>query len=117
MGGTAALVAAAQPDGRVGPVATLSAPMAIGGLTASPEVLAAATSAKLFVAGNGDATAASDAQRMYDLSVPPKRVEIVPSDDHGSDLLEGNQGPNVRGVLSSWLARFLPVQAPPGGEG
>jgi pimeloyl-ACP methyl ester carboxylesterase len=112
MGGTAALVAAAQPGARIGAVATLSAPMAIGGLAVTPETLVAATSAKLFVAGNGDVTAADDAQRMYDLSVPPKRVEIVPSDDHGTELLDGNQGPNVRRLLSVWLAQFLPVQAP-----
>jgi hypothetical protein len=49
---------------------------------------------------------------MYDQSVPPKRVEIVPSDDHGTDLLEGSQGPNVRAVLARWLAQFMPVQAP-----
>jgi hypothetical protein len=48
---------------------------------------------------------------MYDLSVPPKRVEILPSEDHGTDLLEGNQGPNLRELLATWLARFLPVQA------
>jgi pimeloyl-ACP methyl ester carboxylesterase len=113
MGGTAALEAAAQPTARIGGVATLSAPMSIGSLAVTPETLVAATAAKLFVAGNADATAAADAQRMYDQSVPPKRVEIVPSDDHGTDLLEGNQGPNVRGVLASWLARFLPVDAPP----
>ena len=76
----------------------------------------AASSAKLFIAGNGDAAVATDAQRMYDLSVPPKRVEIVPSDDHGTELLEGNQGPNVRRLLSVWLAQFLPVQAPTQGD-
>ncbi|MGZ8597813.1 MAG: alpha/beta hydrolase family protein [Actinomycetota bacterium] len=112
MGGTAALVTASQPGARIDAVATLSAPIAIGGLVVTPETLVAATAAKLFIAGNGDGTAADDAQRMYDLSVPPKRVEIVPSDDHGTELLEGNQGPNVRRLLSVWLAQFLPVQAP-----
>ena len=109
MGGTAAIVAASQPGAGVGPVATWSAPVSIDGLTVTPETLVAATSAKLFVAGNGDATAAGDAQAMYDGSVPPKRVEILPSEDHGTDLLEGNQGPNVRQLLLGWLAAFLPV--------
>jgi dienelactone hydrolase len=112
MGGTAALVAATQPEARVGPVATLSAPASIDGLAVTPETLIAVTSAKLFVAGNGDAAAAADAQAMYDGSVPPKRVEIVPSEDHGTDLLEGNQGPNVRQLLLAWLAAFLPRDAP-----
>ncbi|HEY7761383.1 MAG TPA: alpha/beta fold hydrolase [Actinomycetota bacterium] len=116
MGGTAGLVAASQPTARIAAVATLSAPMSIDGLVVSPEMLSATPSAKLFVAGNADAAAATDAQRMYDLSVPPKRVEILPSEDHGTDLLDGNQGPNVRGVLSSWLARFLPLQAPARGD-
>jgi hypothetical protein len=39
-------------------------------------------------------------------------VEVLPSDDHGTDLLEGNQGPNVRRLLMVWLAQFLPVQQP-----
>jgi len=112
MGGTAALVAASQPGSSVGTVAALSAPITTGTLTVSPETLVTATAAKLFVAGAGDAAAAVDAQRMYDQSVPPKRVEIVPSDDHGTDLLEGSQGPNVRAVLARWLAQFLPVQVP-----
>jgi alpha-beta hydrolase superfamily lysophospholipase len=112
MGGTAALVAAAQPGSSFGAVAALSAPITIDTLTVTPETLVTATAAKLFVAGAGDAAAAVDAQRMYDQSVPPKRVEIVPSDDHGTDLLEGSQGPNVRAVLARWLAQFMPVQAP-----
>jgi len=116
MGGTAALVAASRPTARIGAVATLSAPTSIDGLDVMPEVLASMPSAKLFVAGNADVAAATDAQRMYDLSTPPKRVEILPSEDHGTDLLDGNQGPNLRGVLSSWLARFLPLQAPARGE-
>ena len=112
MGGTAALVAAAQPAARIGAVAALSAPISIQGLIASPEMLVVAPSAKLFVAGNADAAAAAEAQSLYDLSAPPKRVEIVPSEDHGTELLEGNQGPNVRQLLQTWLARFLPVQTP-----
>ena len=112
MGGAAALVAAAQPGSSAVAVAALSAPISTATLTVSPEMLVAATAAKLFVAGAGDALAAADAQHMYDQSVPPKRVELVPSDDHGTDLLEGSQGPNVRAVLARWLAQFLPLQTP-----
>lgn len=113
-GGTAALDAAARPGSSMGAVATLSAPITTGTLTVTPETLVAATPAKLFLAGALDAAAATDAQRMYDQSVPPKRVEILPSDDHGTDLLAGSQGPNVRAVLARWLAQFLPVDAPEG---
>jgi dienelactone hydrolase len=116
MGGTAALVAAAQPGSRIGDVATLSAPMSIGGLSVTPQQLSSTSAAKLFVAGNGDAVAADAAQKLYDLSIPPKRVEIFPSEDHGTDLLEGNQGPNVRQLLLRWLAQFLP-ETPADDEG
>ena len=112
VGGTAALVAAAAPEARIGAVATLSAPAAIDGLAATTETFVAATSAKLFVAGNGDVSAAADAQAMYDASIPPKRVEIVPSPDPGTELLDGNQGPNVRRLLSLWLAQFVPLEPP-----
>ena len=68
----------------------------------------AATAAKLFVAGAGDAAAAADAQRLYDQSVPPKRVEIVPSDDHGTDLLDGEPGAERASGARS-LARPVPA--------
>ena len=49
-------------------------------------------------------------QTFYDLSSQPKRLEIVPSNDHGTDLLEGNQSENVRNLLQTWLAQYLPVE-------
>ena len=80
-------------------VVTLSAPDAIDGLTAGPEVVQAVDAAKLFIAGNVDANAAATAQTFYDESVQPKRVEILPTADHGTDLLDGNQGENVRTLI------------------
>jgi dienelactone hydrolase len=117
MGGTASLVVSGQPGADIMAVATLSAPAAIGTLAVSPEILQQMTAAKLFVAGNGDASAATDAQRFYDDTLLPKRVEIFPSNDHGTDLLSGNQSENVRTLLSTWLQQFLPVAAPSSGAG
>ena len=38
----------------------------------------------------------------------PKRVEILPADDHGTDLLEGSQS----GILQTKILDYLQVYAP-----
>jgi pimeloyl-ACP methyl ester carboxylesterase len=112
MGGTASLMAAADAasgQGGLGDVTTviaLSAPTQIEGLTASPETLQRVSAAKLFLAGVGDATAAQAAQSFYDWAAAPKRVEILPSDDHGTDLLTGNRGEEVRQLMLLELERY-----------
>lgn len=103
MGGTASLVAAGQERADVRTVITLSAPVSIEGLIADAPLLTRITATKLFIAGVGDADAARDAQGLYDRSPPPKRVEIVPSDDHGTDLLTGGQGEVVRRLIETSL--------------
>ena len=109
MGGTASLVAAAQPGTGVDVVVTLSAPIAIDGLIADQTVLQQVSANKLFVAGVGDAAAAADAEELYAIAPPPKRVEVVPADDHGTDLLSGPQGEVVRRTIETYLAQFAPV--------
>lgn len=107
MGGTASLVVSAQ-DAAVPAVITLSAPQAIQGVVAGPDVLGSIDAAKLFIAGLGDPTgAAQAAQAMYDLSPQPKRVEIVTADDHGTDLLTGSQGTHVAQLIDQWLTLYL----------
>ena len=107
MGGTASLVAASRPGIDVTAVVTLSAPVSIEGLVASPSVLTKVTAAKLFIAGNGDPTGAADAaQQLYDTSPPPKRVDIVTSNDHGTDLLTGNQSGIVRTMILNDLEQY-----------
>lgn len=104
MGGTASLVAAAQPGVRVVAIAALSAPQSFEGLTADRGVLGNVSAAKLFVAGNSDPTgAAAAAQAMYDESPPPKQVEIFTSSDHGTDLLTGNQSGRVQTLILTYL--------------
>jgi pimeloyl-ACP methyl ester carboxylesterase len=109
MGGTAALLVAAQEPGSIAAVITLSAPQAIEGLVAGPDVLAQVTSAKLFVAGSGDGEAAQAAQAFSDQSPAPKRLEVVASDDHGTALLDGNQAEIVRNLVLSELAQYAPA--------
>jgi len=107
MGGTASLVASAQPGVHVIAVVTLSAPQSFEGLTADQSVLANVTAAKLFVAGNSDPTgAAQAAQAMYDESPQPKRVEIFTSSDHGTDLLTGNQSGRVQTLILMYLELY-----------
>jgi pimeloyl-ACP methyl ester carboxylesterase len=109
MGGTASLVAAGQDGVDVEAVITLSAPTSIEGLSADPELLQRLSVGKLFVAGVGDATAADAAQELYATSPPPKRVEIVPADDHGTDLLTGAQGEVVKRLIEGALAQYAPA--------
>ena len=109
MGGTASLVVASQAGESIDAVVTLSAPDSIEGLTAGPDVLQAVTAAKLFLAGNGDASAAQTAQAFYDETIQPKRVEILTTDDHGTDILEGNQGEIAKNLILDWLGQHVPV--------
>jgi esterase/lipase len=104
MGGTASLIAAAQPSVPVVAIVALSAPQSFEGLTADRTVLGNVTAAKLFVAGNSDPTgAATAAQAMYEESPPPKQVEIFTSSDHGTDLLTGNQSGRVQTLIMGYL--------------
>jgi len=104
MGGTASLLAAAQPGVPVVAIVALSAPQSFEGLTADSTVLGNVTAAKLFVAGNSDPTgAATAAQFMYEESPPPKQIEIFTSSDHGTDLLTGNQSGRVQTLIVGYL--------------
>jgi pimeloyl-ACP methyl ester carboxylesterase len=111
MGGTAALVAAAREPEAIDGVVTLSAPSTFMGLTAAPESLVGVSVPKLFVAADGDGSAAQTAQAFYDQAPPPKRVEIVPGTEHGTDLLQGRQSEVVRRLVTSFL-EALQEQAP-----
>ena len=109
MGGTASLVVGSQGDKAIRAVVTLSAPASIDGLVAGPDILLATTAAKLFIAGNGDGIAAQSAQMFYDQSAPPKRLGSLTTADHGTDLLEGNQGEIARNLIIGWLAQYVPL--------
>lgn len=110
MGGTAALIVASDEGSGVEAVVTLSAPQLIGDLAVQPDALAALTAAKLFIAGTADPTAAQAAEALYNGSQQPKRYELVTTDDHGTDLLTGNQGTRVEALIDGWLATHLPVE-------
>jgi pimeloyl-ACP methyl ester carboxylesterase len=109
MGGTASLVYASQSGSEIDAVVTLSAPDAIEGLTAGPDVLQTVDAAKLFLAGNVDGNAASTAQAFYDETLQPKRVAILTTADHGTDILDGGQGEIARNLIVGWLGQHVPV--------
>lgn len=109
LGGTASLVAAAQPASGLEAVITLSAAASADGLSAGPDVMQTVTAAKLFLAGDDDTLGADSAQAFYDSSLPPKDVELLTTTDQGTDLLTGNQGEKTRNLILGWLARYLPV--------
>jgi uncharacterized protein len=106
MGGTASLLAAAQEGVDADVVITLSAPAAFEGMVLNADVLTHVSAAKLFVAGSGDGSAAEDAQRLYDESPLPKRVEILTTDDHGTDILDGNQSGRARTLILTYLEQY-----------
>jgi pimeloyl-ACP methyl ester carboxylesterase len=112
MGGTAALVVASHEQGGILAVVTLSAPEAIDSLGAGPEVMQTVSAAKLFIAGLEETTAADAAKAFYDESLQPKRYEILTTGDHGTDILEGNQGERAKDLMSAWIARYVPPTAP-----
>jgi pimeloyl-ACP methyl ester carboxylesterase len=111
MGGTASLIVAAKQGRDIDAVITLSAPPAFEGLDAGPDVLADVTAAKLFIAGNGDIAAAQAVDAFYGQSLQPKRPVILTTDDHGTDILSGNQAGIVSTEMINWLDRYLPVSA------
>jgi len=111
MGGTAALLMAADDPRGISAVVALSAPQSIEGLAVGPEVLQRVTGAKLYIAGLGDpagAVAAADA--MAAMSPQPMREEIVTDDAHGTDLLSSAQGERVQELIEQWFGQWL---APP----
>jgi pimeloyl-ACP methyl ester carboxylesterase len=114
MGGTAAIRVASTQEGDVATLITLSAPQVVDGLSAGATELQTVTAAKLFIAGNGDGQAAADAETFYLASMPPKRYEILTTDDHGTELLEGSQRQRVIDLIDGWLLGSLPVDAPAG---
>ena len=109
MGGTASLVAAAKGPEDVDAIVTLSAPTSFEGLEVTPDEVSQLTGAKLFIAGHSDTIAATAVQTLYDESVQPKRPLILTTEDHGTDILTGNQSGVAATEILSWLERYLPV--------
>jgi dienelactone hydrolase len=117
MGGTASLVVASRQGRDIDAVVTLSAPISIEGLDAGAEVLAEVSAAKLFIAGHEDVSAVQAVDTFYAGSLQPKRPVILTTDDHGTDILTGNQAGVASTEMINWLERYLPVSGLVSGPG
>jgi pimeloyl-ACP methyl ester carboxylesterase len=111
MGGTASLVAASREGEDVEAIVTLSAPTSFEGLEAGPDAVSQVTGAKLFIAGHADVPAAEAVDVLYGQALQPKRPVILTTDDHGTDILSGNQSGIATTEILRWLDRYLPVAA------
>jgi pimeloyl-ACP methyl ester carboxylesterase len=100
MGGTAALVAAAESD--AAGVAALSAPRQFGGLDALPSVRRLEIPT-LFLVGRQDASFARDGRQLHRATTSRDKTLVVTSgSEHGTDLLED---PEAESALLDFLAR------------
>jgi pimeloyl-ACP methyl ester carboxylesterase len=113
MGGTAALLVASDDPEGIPALVMLSAPQVLSGLAVGPPELETVTGAKLYIAGLGDpAGAAAAADALAAISPQPSNEEIVPVDEHGTDLLTSSHGEQVQALIEQWFTHWL---APPAG--
>ena len=103
MGGTASLKVASRED--LAGVITLSAPPAIEGLDAREDVMTI-SAPKLFIAAREDAGYARSVDVFDQTSSEPKERQIVDGDAHGTDMLSGDSGPRVQGLIVDFLRRI-----------
>ena len=66
------------------------------------------TAAKLFLAGQRGCDGGRGRRHaFYDQTLQPKRVEILTTGDHGTDILEGNQAEIARNLIIGWLGQHV----------
>lgn len=105
MGGTAAIVVAAEE--RAAGVIVLSAPAEFRGLDALAAVSRVDAPLVVFAARGDSAAAHSFGQFVAAARLPePDRARLWEGRDHGTDLLEGPHGAEVRAELLRQLSRF-----------
>ena len=100
MGGTAALKTAAGES--VLGVVSISSPASISGLSAVSDV-ARIAAPKLFIAAESDTPYVDDARSLFERARNPKELEIVRGQRHGTGLIEGAQGDEVRGLILAFF--------------
>jgi pimeloyl-ACP methyl ester carboxylesterase len=108
MGGTAALIVAARQP--VEGVIALSAPVEFRGLSAK-DAVTQVMAPKLFVGAEDDAGGPA-ARELGAMASEPKEVAVFPGSDHGTDLLQGDQGVAVLARMKEFLARNVAGSTP-----
>jgi pimeloyl-ACP methyl ester carboxylesterase len=62
---------------------------------------------KLFIAGRDDPDDARAARLLYRWSIPPRHLELIPSSEHGTDMLEEDPaGTEVMDAILRFLERY-----------
>lgn len=111
MGGTACLVAAEASQVfssfRVAGVITLSAPVEFRGLSAE-EAVPHLYMPLLLIAAEDD-SGADGARRLHELATGSTDLELVPGDEHGTELLEGPSADEVWSLMLKFLREKLPA--------
>ena len=84
---------------------TLSAPWAIDGLDAREDVTAI-SAPKLFIAAREDLFHARSVDFFDQTAQQPREHQIVDGNAHGTQLLFGDSGPRVQGLIVAFLRKY-----------
>ncbi len=101
MGGTASLIVAARED--VAGVVTVSAPARFEDLNAE-EVVGQVGERKLLIASEGDSSAMTSLERLFEQAPEPKEEKVFEGSEHGTNLLEGEHGEELKAAIMAFLA-------------
>lgn len=107
MGGTAAAVAGAERGSAVDGVIALSAPATCCGMTPERAALRAARIPMLFLAGDADGEAATDARQLARWAGGDAEAVILNSGEHGVDLIGGLAAPDIERRTTEAMLAFL----------
>ena len=117
IGGTSVIYAAAT--GRIRPVALISLAGVnhINAYSLTPAGVRRIGGAKLFVSGRRDLDGAAASAREFNRwARPPKRMVLLDTDYHGTDMLRHHRS-GIGGQLTKLIVRFLRASMPPRREG
>lgn len=111
MGGTASLKALTLgPIPEVRAVVILSSPVEFQGLSVRRTMLRVQVPA-LFLAAEDDGGAAADARWLYENAGGPGQLRLWPGSEHGTELLQGPSGWEIRGAILDFLDQSRPLAA------
>lgn len=101
MGGTASLIVAARQD--MAGVVAISAPAEFEGLDAEA-VVDQVSERKLFIVSEGDTSAMTSLERLFERAPEPKEEKVFAGSDHGTSLLEGENAAAVKAAITAFLS-------------
>ena len=110
MGGTASLNVAANDPNKalIAAVISLSGPQDFG-VDVTDAQLKVMTIPKLFLASVDDDTFGSDAQHMYDIASPPKEIHLYEGQNHGTTILNSNDGDDPALRILHFIQKYAPA--------